>query len=154
MCYAAENTKPHHTWERCCLLESARRYPTGTDESLCIPGCGVTAHSPQGSHCPAASQTCWNLLYLPTILTIERWKKVGILVRHIPHPVHLFTPDIAASFGQYVWYTQLGQVPKAANLPLLKARCECSVFHWYDHLASIFVPSICPEDIIAHKSSY
>ena len=33
---------------------------------------------------------------------------------------------------------------------LLKARWARSVFHWYDHLASIFVPSIGLEDIIAH----
>ena len=39
---------------------------------------------------------------------------------------------------------------KIANLSLLKARWVHSVFHWYYHLAAIFVPSIGLEDIIAH----
>lgn len=39
---------------------------------------------------------------------------------------------------------------KVANLLLLKARRVHSVFHWYDHLAAIFVPFIGLEDGIAH----
>lgn len=51
---------------------------------------------------------------------------------------------------QHTWYTQPGQIPKAANLPLLKARC---VFQWYNHLATIFIPSIGLEDVMAHVES-
>ena len=33
-------------------------------------------------------------------------------------------------------------VTNIANPPLLKARCTCSLFHWYNHFATIFMPSI------------
>ena len=62
-------------------------------------------------------------------------------------PVHLLMPDGAISSGQHGWCAWPGQVPKAASLPLLKAKWACSVFHWYDHLATIFVPSTGLEDI-------
>ena len=52
--------------------------------------------------------------------------------------------------GQNVWYAQPGQVLKAADLPLLKARWACFAFHWYNHLATIFVHSLGLEDVIAH----
>jgi hypothetical protein len=42
---------------------------------------------------------------------------------------------------------------KPANLPVLKQRWTRSVFHWYDHLASIFVPSVGLEDVIWHIES-
>ena len=73
--------------------------------------------------------------------------------RHILPPVHLLTLNSAASPGQYVWYVQPGQVPKATNLPLLQARWAHSVFYWYNHLATIFVPSIGLEDIIAYRKA-
>ena len=41
-------------------------------------------------------------------------------------------------------------VKTAANPPFLKARWVCSVFHWYDHLVSIFVSSNGLADIIEH----
>ena len=37
-----------------------------------------------------------------------------------------------------------------ANLPNLKQRWTRSVFKWYDHLASIFVPSVGLEDVMCH----
>ena len=38
-----------------------------------------------------------------------------------------------------------------ANLPLTQAWwTQRSVFHWYDHLAAPFVPSVELEDVIAH----
>lgn len=39
-----------------------------------------------------------------------------------------------------------------ANFPNLQHHCHCtrSVFHWYDHLASIFIPSFGLEDVIWH----
>ena len=37
-----------------------------------------------------------------------------------------------------------------ANLPNLKQRWMHSVFKWYDHLASIFVPSVGLEDVMYH----
>ena len=39
---------------------------------------------------------------------------------------------------------------EVANLLLLKARRVHSVFHWYYHLAAIFVPFIGLEDGVAH----
>lgn len=42
---------------------------------------------------------------------------------------------------QHAWYTQLDQIPKA-NFSLLKAGGACSIYHWYNHLAALFVPSI------------
>ena len=77
-------------------------------------------------------------------------KKMEVLVWHILPPVYLLMPDSAASPGQHVWYTQPGHVPKAANLPLLKAGWAHSVFHWYNHLATIFVPSPGLEDVTGH----
>lgn len=47
-----------------------------------------------------------------------------------------------------------GQVPKAANLLFFKARWTHSVFHWYNHLATIFVPSTGLEDIRAHMEAF
>ena len=48
------------------------------------------------------------------------------------------------------WVFPGHMVTKIANHPLLKARWAWSVFHWYDHLAAIFVPSIGLKDIIAY----
>ena len=42
---------------------------------------------------------------------------------------------------------------KSCQLPsphLLSARWASSVFHWYDHLATVFIPSVGLEDVIAH----
>ena len=37
---------------------------------------------------------------------------------------------------------------KPANLPHLKARWARSVFHWHDHLAAVFVPSLGTTDVM------
>ena len=42
---------------------------------------------------------------------------------------------------------------KIPNFPLLKARGAHFVFHWYDHLASLFIPSVDLEDVIAHTEA-
>lgn len=42
------------------------------------------------------------------------------------------------------------KVTKIVKPPLLKARWAHSVFHWYNHLAAIFVLFFGLEDIIAH----
>ena len=82
--------------------------------------------------------------------TPSREEQVKVLTWHILPPIHLLMSHSVAFPGQHVQYAQPGQVPKAAILPLLKARWTCSVFHWYDHLAAVFVPSIGLEDVIAH----
>ncbi|XP_055250788.1 endogenous retrovirus group PABLB member 1 Env polyprotein-like [Moschus berezovskii] len=41
-------------------------------------------------------------------------------------------------------------IKNPANLPLLKARWSRSVFHWYDYLTAVFVPSLGNADIMAH----
>lgn len=41
--------------------------------------------------------------------------------------------------GQHIWPAQPGWIPKAARLSLLKAMCTHSVFHSYDHLATVFL---------------
>ena len=51
---------------------------------------------------------------------------MGVLVWHIPPPVHLLTPLPC----QHVWDKQPDNVPQAANFPLLKAKCTRSIFHW------------------------
>lgn len=60
---------------------------------------------------------------------------------------HLLMPDSAAFPCPHIWYAQPGQVAKAVNISLLKARWTCSVFYWYGHLATIFFPSISLEDL-------
>nr|AEX32768.1 envelope protein syncytin-Car1 [Nandinia binotata] len=42
------------------------------------------------------------------------------------------------------------EIPKPANYSSLLHRWTRSVFHWYDHLLSIFVPQVGIEDIIWH----
>ena len=37
---------------------------------------------------------------------------------------------------------------KPANLSHLKTSCARSVFHWYDYLATIFVPSLRTTDVM------
>ena len=46
----------------------------------------------------------------------------------------------------YAWPRQ---VAETASLLLLKARWERSAFHWYNHLATVFVPFTSLEDILA-----
>lgn len=45
-------------------------------------------------------------------------------------------------------------VTKFANFLLLKARWTYSVFHWYNHVATLFVPSIGLEAVIAHIEAF
>lgn len=65
------------------------------------------------------------------------------------HPQSLSSDSIAPVTNMYL-YALLGQVPKAASLSLFKARWACPLFHWYNHLAAIFVPSVGLEDSTAH----
>lgn len=50
----------------------------------------------------------------------------------------------------FVWIH--GRIPQtittAANLPNLKQRWSRSIFKWYDHLTSIFAPSVGLEDVL------
>ena len=46
-------------------------------------------------------------------------------------------------------YARPRQVAETASLLLLKARWERSAFHWYNHLATVFVPFTSLEDILA-----
>ena len=121
--------------------------PTWMSELLCAPGWGGTTRSPLGSPCPAAGTVETRYARKGTH-AIERGETVGVLVWHIPAPVHLLTPVSAPSPSHHDWYPQPGWVPKAANLPLFKARWACSVSHWYNHLSAIFVPSIGLEEVI------
>ena len=41
-------------------------------------------------------------------------------------------------------------IKNPANLPFLRVRWTRSVFHWYDYLVAVFVPSIGMADIMAH----
>lgn len=45
--------------------------------------------------------------------TTERRENVGVLVWHIPPPIHLLMPESTTSTGQHVWFTQPDQIPKA-----------------------------------------
>lgn len=53
---------------------------------------------------------------------LEQGEEVGVLGRHIVPPVHLLSPDSAASPSQHSRGAQPGRGPEAANLPLLEAR--------------------------------
>ena len=44
-------------------------------------------------------------------------------------------------------------ITKPAKLPNLKQWWPCSVCHWYDHLASVFVPSLGLEDVVWHMEA-
>ena len=120
-------------------------------ELLCIRGLRRSTQSSLGFQCPNAGWTCWNAWNGKC--TIEKGEKVGIVVWHIPTQVHLLTCDSVAATNQYVLYAPLGQVPKAANLSLFKATWACSVFHCYNYLVAILVPSISLEDNIAHMEA-
>lgn len=67
--------------------------------------------------------------------------------------IHLLIPDGDASPSQLEWYVKPGQVPKAANLPLCKNRWAYSVSHWYNHWATVFVPSIALEGVVVHTEA-
>lgn len=67
-----------------------------------------------------------------------------------PTLVHLFMPDSAPSSGQHAWYTELSQVPKASKRPFHKARWTCSVVHWYNYSAAMFISSIGLGNIIIY----
>ena len=78
---------------------------------------------------PAETHYTWNGTH-----TIERGEKVGVLVWYISPPVRLLMPEIAASpASMYGVHNQVSFL----KLPLLKARGACSVFHWYNHLATV-----------------
>lgn len=77
MCYAAENIKPLHTWERKYLLQFAVEHPVGMSELPHTPGLEGTTQPPLGSPFPAAARPTevhytWN-----GICIIERGEKVG-----------------------------------------------------------------------------
>ena len=59
-------------------------------------------------------------------------------------------PRIILSQGHM--YTTLDMTP--ANLSSVQAQwIKRSVFHWYNHLAAIFVPLVGLEDVIAHMEA-
>lgn len=86
--------------------------------------------------------------------------KEGELLRvrsSISHSQSIFAcltilPPLTNMYGMH------NQVPKAANFPFLKARWAHSVFHWYNHLASVFVPFVgfytVHKNIIAHTEAH
>ena len=112
-CYAVEDTGPHHTWE---LSPGIRNRTSHPDQRLCTPGWKETMQSPQGSHCPAASWTCWNTLYLEW--NTHHWKRgegggpglVYLTPSPSPHAWDCCLPS------QHVWCAQPGQFPKAPSL--------------------------------------
>ena len=137
--------------ERHCLLEFTMGRSTRMWELLCTPWWRGISSCSTGIPLSCCKP---DLLQCP-ILEIEHTplregEKLEILVWNILPVVHLLKPDVVASLSQHVWYAQPGQVPKAVNLPLLKARWAHSVFHWYNRLAAIFVPCIGLENIITY----
>ena len=96
MCYAAENTKFHHTWESCHQLELQWDILLGWVSYFSPPEQGnysisseilLSCHKPDLLKCTMPHGTH----------STERGWKVGGLVWHITPPVHLFIPDSAAS---------------------------------------------------------
>lgn len=148
MCCSAENPKSHHTWETCYLLEFVARHPTRMGELLHAPG-WVAIH------------LHWDPIFLLQVdllkhyawnwtSHVEKEKQVWVLVWHIPPPSP--SPNIwqCCLPQPQVCYVQLGQVPKVANLLLLKAGWAYSIFLWVYHLVAVFVPSTGLEDNIVH----
>lgn len=64
---------------------------------------------------------------------------MGVLVWHILYQAHVHTPDSAASTGQHVQYVQV----KFLKLPtsIFSRPGGNVVFHWYNYLVTVFVPS-------------
>lgn len=89
-----------------------------------------------GIHCPAVSWTCWNVLYLEW--NMRHWKRGEGGGLGLAYPVS--SPSFHNVHANM--YVQSGQVPKAADLPFLKARWARSVFYWYNHLTTVFVPPL------------
>ena len=128
--YAAENTKPHHSWE---LSPGICNGTSHADQRLCTPGWKRIIQSPLGSHCPAASWTCWNTWHLEWHK--QYWKRgeggCPDLVYLTPSPSpHAWEHCLSR---QCVWCAQAGQLPKAVNSCLFSARWARSVSHWYTH---------------------
>lgn len=129
MRYAAENAKPHYTWERNHLLGFTIGHPTGMVDLPSCPGKeGLTTEFPLGPHCPLQIRSVethytWN--ETSTIKRGKRWE----FWSGIPHR-HLLMPDSASSPGRHVWYIQPNQIPKAVNHLLLKAIWIYSNSHW------------------------
>ena len=77
--------------------------------------------------------------------TVARGQKVGVLVWHIPHPVHLFTPDSAPASSQRVRYAH--QVKFLKLLTSLSSRPDGGFLF---STSMTFSPTIGLEDDVAH----
>ena len=53
---------------------------------------------------------------------------------------------LALAFTHGFIFSEIPEKP--SNLPHLKTRWARSVFHWYDYLAAVFVPSLGTTDIM------
>ena len=119
--YASENTKFHHAWEESYLPEFAMRCPTRMGDLLRTSGWMETLCSSLGSHCPGTTGPVETEYPCNRTQTIKR-KKVFGSWPGISHPQFISLYLIVLPGSANMWCAQPGQVPKATNLPLLKAR--------------------------------
>ena len=69
---------------------------------------------------------------------------IGYVALLPPGWIGVFTLGLAFTYG--FLFSELPEKP--ANLPYLKTQCARFVFHWYDYLAAIFVPSLGTTDVM------
>lgn len=140
MCYATEN-KLRHAWERLCQnlqwdvlpgwvsnfvpLGEGKLLSLRWDPLSCCKLDLLKCTLPGMEHVPLKEGRRWG-----------SWSDISCV-----------QSSSSRCSCQHVWYVQPGQVPTAANLPVLKARWAHAVFYWYNHLATVFLPSVGLEDI-------
>lgn len=117
-------------------------------ELLYMTQWGGTTQSLLGSHCPAASWTCWNTLCLEWNIHHWKWgKSRGPGLAH-PAPCPFLMPKNTHPANMYGMYHQVKFLKLTTSISS-RLGVQCSVFYWYDHWL-IFGQSTDLEDIITH----
>ena len=112
ICYDAEATKPHHTWERIYQLEYAIWWSHQNEWTTSHSWVKGTYSVSLESHCPGASHTCWNTLCLKWNTDHrKRGRDEGPGLAFLSS-VHFLILDSAAFLTQHIWYVQPSQVPE------------------------------------------
>ena len=90
------------------------------------------------------SQSCWlapNGTYWICGSYLSAWRLPGWIGRC----------TLGLAFTHGFIFSELPEKP--ANLPLLKTRWARSVFHWYDYLVAVFVPSLGTADVMLREDA-
>ena len=131
-------------------------------------------HSREGIGTTPSVPGIWNGYYRNCVALLSHWRIVTDLALTGPITRYWVTPkgtQWLCGTNPWSWlplgwlgHCTLGfpwaqgrtcpTITKVASLPLLKARKAHFVFHWCDHLVTIFVPYIGLKDIIAHIAAF